>query len=189
MKKYALIFSALVLLAFAGHWLWPQTQLINQHEPLRELLAGKPKAKRWIRIEKSAYRLSLMQDTSTVKQYPVVFGGNPTDDKRQEGDQCTPEGSFKVRAKYPHKSWSKFIWIDYPNADSWRKFKAAKASGEIPQSAKIGGEIGIHGVPTGMDAVIPARYNWTLGCISMTHADVNELYPHVFVGMTIKIEK
>jgi murein L,D-transpeptidase YafK len=55
-----------------------------------------------------------MADTIIIKQYPVVLGGNPVDDKLLQGDLCTPEGNFLIHAKYPHKSWEKFIWINYP---------------------------------------------------------------------------
>lgn len=105
----------------------------------------------FIVINKSEYKLTILADTLIVKEYPVVFGGNPKDNKLMQGDQCTPEGKFKIRSKYPHKSWSKFIWLDYPNEDSWAKHNQAKSESRIPQQANIGGEIGIHGVPEGMD--------------------------------------
>jgi murein L,D-transpeptidase YafK len=106
-----------------------------------------------------------------------------------QGDQCTPEGNFKIRGFYPHAKWSKFIWIDYPNDQSWSKHNEARQNGKIPENAKIGGEIGIHGVPEGYDYAIERKMNWTLGCISMTNEDVNEIYPYVFEGMTVQISK
>ena len=132
-----------------------------------------------VHIDKSDYKLSLVSGDIIIKAYPVVFGGNPVDDKRMEGDQCTPEGTFGMVSKYPHRSWSKFIWINYPTSDSWEKHKQAKEDLRIPQSARIGGEIGIHGVPEGADNMIDLQYNWTLGCISMKNRDVNEIYPFV----------
>ena len=106
----------------------------------------------------------------------------------QQGDRRTPEGRFKVRAHYDHAKWRYFIWLDYPNEDSWAKHNAAKASGEITQEASIGGEIGIHGVPEGYDYAIDERMNWTLGCISLRNADLEELIPLVEVGTKIEIE-
>lgn len=142
-----------------------------------------------IQIDKSDYKLSIVSDDNVIKEYAVVFGDNPIDDKLMQGDQCTPEGTFSVRDLYPHKSWSKFIWIDYPNEASWEKHTLAKEKGQIPADAKIGGEIGIHGVPEGFDYAIPQRQNWTLGCISLTNKDVNEIYPYVFRGMIVTISK
>jgi murein L,D-transpeptidase YafK len=102
-------------------------------------------------IDKADYRLYLFKDTSILKAFPVVLGPNPLDDKLRQGDGCTPEGVFAIRDKYPHDKWSKFIWIDYPNMDSRKKHSDAKHSGRIPMEAAIGGEVGIHGVPSGMN--------------------------------------
>ena len=143
----------------------------------------------WILIDKSDYRMQIMAYDIVVKTYPVVFGANPKDDKLMQGDQCTPEGTFTIRTKYPHKDWSKFIWINYPNESSWKKHNSAKEKGAIPEDAQIGGEIGIHGVPKGYEYAISNKMNWTLGCVSMTNDDVNELYPHILEGMKITIKK
>ncbi|MBP0018489.1 MAG: L,D-transpeptidase [Cyanobacteria bacterium SBLK] len=142
-----------------------------------------------ILIDKSEGILTLYYDLQPIKSYPVVFGGNPTDDKLREGDRRTPEGVFKVRDLYPHSGWSKFIWLDYPNANSWRKHLQAKQQGIIPVSATIGGEIGIHGVPSGSDDLIDRNKNWTLGCISLKNKDVDELYAAIQTGTTVEIVK
>lgn len=139
-----------------------------------------------ILIDKSDYKLSVLSDTIILKEYPVVFGGNPTDDKLKQGDECTPEGIFYIVSKYPHKEWSKFIWLNYPTENSWKKHNKAKQEGLIPENADIGGEIGIHGVPNGMNKFIDLQYNWTLGCISLKNEDVNDVYP--FITNTTKIE-
>ncbi len=161
----------------------------NYDRSARELLKDEKLAAKDIRIyiDKSAYKLSLKYGDKILKEYPVVFGENPVDDKRREGDMCTPEGHFKIRDLYPHKKWAKFIWIDYPTADSERKFKESKRKGEIPKDATIGGEVGIHGVPEGKDHLITDRSNWTWGCISMTNKDVNDLYSICSKGMEIEI--
>lgn len=128
-----------------------------------------------------------MAGGEVLKSYPVVFGSNPVDDKRMQGDRCTPEGNFSVRDLYPHKKWNKFIWLDYPTEDSWRKHKAAKQSGDIPASAAIGGEIGIHGVEKGYDYAIDHKMNWTLGCISMKNAHLDEIFPLIKKGTRVEI--
>ncbi|MEM6721044.1 MAG: L,D-transpeptidase [Bacteroidota bacterium] len=142
-----------------------------------------------ILIDKSDYTLAIMAADTLVKKYDVVFGGNPVDDKEKEGDKRTPEGEFGVRNFYPHKKWSKFIWIDYPNEDSWRKFNERKAAGIIKEGETIGGEVVIHGVPEGKDHLIDEKQNWTLGCISMRNKDVDELYEYVTKNTKITIQK
>jgi murein L,D-transpeptidase YafK len=142
-----------------------------------------------IQIDKSDYILMVLNKAEILKSYRVVLGSNPKDDKRMEGDRCTPEGTFHIVSKYPHKSWRKFIWIDYPNDESKIKFKEAKLNGEIPKDAKIGGEIGIHGTPEGSDYLIDDKVNWTWGCISLKRKDVDEIYPYINEITEIIIEK
>lgn len=141
-----------------------------------------------LHVDKSDYQLSVMHKDTIVKSYPVVLGGNPKDDKRMQGDQCTPEGEFKIQDLYPHASWNKFIWIDYPTEASWVKHKQSKADGSIPATAKIGGEIGIHGVPVDSDYLIEEEVNWTLGCVSLKNAHVDEIYKVAHRGMRVSID-
>ena len=142
-----------------------------------------------ILILKKTYLLEVRKDTTVIKCYPVVFGFEPLNDKLRQGDGCTPEGIFHMRAKYPHASWSKFIWINYPTDDSWRKHNQAKRDGTIPANAQIGGEVGIHGVPEGYDYAIDQRQNWTLGCISLKTKDINEIYKFITETTVIEIRK
>lgn len=140
-----------------------------------------------ILIDKSDYQLYLFENDCLLRTYPVVLGLDPVTDKMFEGDGCTPEGKFKVRTKYAHAKWSKFIWVDYQTAESWEKFKTRKAAGMIAQYRTIGGEIGIHGVPECLDSLIDRHINWTLGCISLKRADVDELYGAIRTGTDIEI--
>lgn len=122
-----------------------------------------------------------------VKSYPVCLGFQPEGDKMQEGDGATPEGHFQIKAKYPHKSWNKFMWIDYPTATSWKRFQERKAQKSIPESARIGGEIGIHGTPKDSEYLIEKNIDWTLGCVSLTNEDIDDFYPFVKVGTKLEI--
>lgn len=140
-------------------------------------------------IDKSDYRLSIIHADTVVKWYPVVLGYNPVGDKMQEGDYKTPEGVFGIRDKYPHKSWKYFIWIDYPNEESWERFDKRKADGAISKDAKIGGEIGIHGTPENSDGLIDDGQNWTFGCISLKRSHVEEIYPYFHKSIKITIQK
>ena len=142
-----------------------------------------------IYIDKTEHTLTLKAGKNELKQYKCVFGGNPRDDKKYEGDKCTPEGVFHILAKYPHPDWHKFMLIDYPTPQSWKKFEANKAHGKIPHGATIGGSIGIHGVPAGKNYLIDKTINWTLGCISLRNEDVEEIYRYVDIGTKITIAK
>ncbi|MEL6927887.1 MAG: L,D-transpeptidase [Cyanobacteria bacterium J06600_6] len=166
----------------------PTPELLNYDRSLEQIISEPiDKSLTKILIDKSDYQLTLYYQDRAVKSYPVVLGKNPQGDKRQEGDFKTPEGMFKVRDLYPHPQWSKFIWLDYPNQESWRKHLAAKQQGEIPLSSTVGSEIGIHGVPKNGDRLIDEQSNWTWGCISLKNRDVDELYSAIKVGTAIEI--
>ncbi|MEL7360306.1 MAG: L,D-transpeptidase [Cyanobacteria bacterium J06560_6] len=150
---------------------------LNSDKSLTELLgeAIEPKKVSFL-VEKSRHRVTVFYDLEPVKAYESVFGTSPTGDKRIEGDRKTPEGIFRIRDLYPHDDWSKFIWLDYPTPQSWRKHFRAKLSGEIGLLSTIGGQIGIHGVPDNADGFVDTRSNWTWGCVSLKNADVDEIY-------------
>ncbi len=162
--------------------------LINGDKRLKDLI-DKPidKNKIEIHIDKSEYKLSVVYKDEIIKEYPVVLGPDPVNDKLKEGDGRTPEGEFRVQDLYPHPSWSKFIWLNYPTKESWKKHNQAIAKGIIGKNDGIGGEIGIHGVPPGDDRLIAEGINWTHGCVSLTRKGVNEIYEVLQVGTRIEI--
>ena len=185
-RKYIL---SLLVLAMPGCSLMAGVQNSNQSIEQKISACHLDKRDIYIYISKLSHTLTLKIGTVTLKEYSCVFGGNPVDDKKYEGDQCTPEGVFHVRSKYPHADWEKFIWIDYPNEESQRKFETNKQEYRIPQNATIGGSIGIHGVPHHRSELIDQSMNWTLGCISLKDEDVNEIYNYVNTGTEIIITK
>jgi len=168
-----------------------ENKLVNYNISLEKLIDSLKLNKMHVRIHvsKLKYQLSITIDSKIIKTYPIVLGTDPHNDKLREGDRCTPEGKFKIKAMYPHKSWSKFIWFDYPNDNSYKKHNLAKKNKLIPQNSTIGGDVGIHGVPNGADYFIDTRQNWTWGCVSLKNKDINEIYKFVFVGMIVEIEK
>jgi murein L,D-transpeptidase YafK len=139
-------------------------------------------------VEKSKYRLTVLYQNRPVKHYPIVLGTNPRDDKRFEGDACTPEGEFRITARRPHRSWTHFLLLNYPTSASYRKHNAAKRRGLIPRNATVGSAIGIHGVPKGGDDWIDRRENWTLGCVSLKTAAIREIYATTQNGTKVRIK-
>lgn len=143
----------------------------------------------YIVISKSDYTLSIYDaNDSFVISYPAVFGKNGLGDKMIEGDKLTPEGTFHIASKKIHAKWDRFLALDYPNAESYKKFNERKAKGIIPKNAKIGGGIGIHGTWPNEDFAVNEHQNWTLGCVSTTNNYVRILYDYLPVGTRIEIE-
>jgi hypothetical protein len=167
------------------HVRFRENDLLNYETPLGDLLESPvDKDRISLLIEKPQYRLTVLYDGRPVKQYPVVFGGNPVDDKLRQGDGCTPEGQFIVQDLYPHGRYYRFLWLNYPNDDSWSKHDQAIADGIIPADSPIGSDIGIH---CEADDDIDYMVNCTAGCIAMRKWDVGEVYDVSGKGTPVEI--
>ena len=77
--------------------------------------------------------------------------------------------------------------IDYPNKSDIEKFNQRKAKGLIPQNAKIGGGIGIHGTWPRDEIAVENFQNWTNGCVSLKRDEMNELYNMIPIGTKVTI--
>ncbi|MFY0253196.1 murein L,D-transpeptidase family protein [Chitinophaga sp. 30R24] len=188
MKKYCFywLVAVLCVLPFSGFIAEPD--LYN----VRLTTANVDLDKIFLLIDKSDYRLYVYEDVTLRKIYKVVFGNRDQTDKQMEGDRKTPEGTFHILSKRVDKNWSRFMLLDYPNEESWQKFRQRQERGVVAAQATIGGAIGIHGVEysSGIrDNYIEGKINWTLGCISMKNADVNELYEIIKVGTPVVIRR
>ena len=138
-------------------------------------------------VHKAPRRLTVYRGLTRIKTYPVVLGANPRNDKLCQGDNCTPEGVYRVVTKFDHPRWDKFILLDYPNMQNWLNFTRAKKAGEVPFDARIGGEIGIHGTH---DPYMNATgENWTMGCVSLLNQHIEEIYPLVNDDTLIVIKR
>ena len=145
---------------------------------------GKPTV---IVVHKTSRKLTLYQGITPLKSFPIVLGNDPFNDKLCQGDTCTPEGVYHIRAKYPHPKWDKFIWLDYPNTQNWLKFARAKKAGKVPADADIGGQVGIHGTEDPYKNL--SGENWTKGCVSLLNNDLDEIYPLVSDKTLVVIRK
>ncbi len=148
-----------------------------------------PTGKIHIIIDKSDYELHIYDDEGWYATYPVVFGNKSLDDKMMEGDRNTPEGEFTIITKRPHSKWNKIMLLDYPTKESWEKFNRRKADGIIPKSARIGGDIGIHGTLPYDNLVVDNFKNWTQGCVALRNEDLDDIYQFVEVGTKVTIKK
>lgn len=132
-----------------------------------------------IEIDKSDRQMVLYAGDTALRSYPVALGFAPEGDKRQEGDGKTPEGLFHVDRRNPTSRYHLSLGLDYPRPQDIAR---ARAAGVDP-----GGDIFIHGqpamVPDGM--MIPG--DWTAGCIALTDAQMDEIWPHIPIGTPVEI--
>ncbi len=136
----------------------------------------------YVLVKKSEQKMYLLSEGERLKEYSVVFGGNPKGHKQKEGDQRTPEGKYILDYKKPDSAFYKAIHISYPNsADKAR----AKEKGVNP-----GGLIMIHGQKNGLGwlAWLSQNFNWTDGCIAVTNEEMDEIWKLVKVGTPIEIQ-
>ncbi len=125
--------------------------------------------------------------------YRIGLGFTPEGPKAREGDGRTPEGWYTTS----DKPWSTFyaaIAVHYPNAADARAgaasgrisprqsdaILAAEVAGRKPaQTTPLGGEILLHGGGSSTD--------WTLGCIALEDADIDDLRTHLPPSMAVVV--
>ncbi|MGD0912226.1 MAG: L,D-transpeptidase family protein [Terracidiphilus sp.] len=159
-----LIFSAFLLCAAAPHAQTPapvkaDSVLILKKDHVMELLAG----------------------GRVIRTYKVALGRGGLAAKEREGDGRTPEGHYTIDEKNAASHYHKALHISYPSAEDRRR--AAKL-GVSP-----GGAIMIHGLPDGMGWLGDTHrmYDWTLGCVAVTDAEIDEVWNMVPVGTPVEI--
>jgi murein L,D-transpeptidase YafK len=149
-----------------------------------------PKVARVV-IKKKDHKLELRAaDDSVIGDYKVAIGPGGMGPKRKEGDMTTPVGRYHITMHQPSQ-YKIFLRLDYPNASDFRRFNAAKERGDLPKNAQIGGDIGIHGPPLSVPALLkPAMKltDWTAGCIALDDDEISEVAKLVKDGTAVDIE-
>lgn len=142
-----------------------------------------------IYIDKSHYVLMVFYKHRLIRKFQAVFGPNPQMNKQMQGDRNTPEGWFTITRLNPRSKYNKFMELSYPNDEYRESFRRLKERGVIPKSAKIGGNVGIHGIWEGGDDMIQLGVGWTDGCIALCNKDIDELYRIAGLGTKVFIKK
>jgi murein L,D-transpeptidase YafK len=127
-----------------------------------------------ILVEKSARRMRLLRDGSVIRTYKVRLGDVPVGHKREQGDERTPEGVYRINGRNANSRFHLSLRVSYPDeADR----EEARRRGVDP-----GGDIMIHG---GNSPAWP--FDWTDGCIAVTDREIEEIWSLVPVGARIRI--
>ncbi len=116
----------------------------------------------------------------------TTFGSNPEGPKEREGDDKTPEGSYRILEVRKTSRFQVFMLLDYPNA-----FDRTRS--------RTGSAIGVHGQASSKSFlgrawirvahVTGASRLWgpTDGCIAVTNEDVSALAEIVKPGTPIVV--
>lgn len=186
MRQLAALFLALVLTACSAA---PDKVSTAGAEPVRidRTVAARNIAKPqkhiqladYLVIDKSKRMLVAYSNGKPIRAYRnLQFGDAPKGHKRFQGDERTPEGTYRIDWRNPQSRFHLSLRISYPN-DTDRAF--ASQYGLSP-----GGDIFIHGQPNQLTRG-RMRGDWTDGCIALTNEEIEELWQIVPNGTPIEI--
>lgn len=132
-------------------------------------------------VRKADRRLDLYRGGERIKTYRVSLGRRPTGDKTREGDARTPEGRYVLDSRNPQSGYHRALHISYPSVDD-------RAEAER-RSVSPGGDIMVHGLRNGFGGVgrLHRAVDWTLGCVALTNAEIDELWRVVPDGTPITL--
>jgi murein L,D-transpeptidase YafK len=132
-------------------------------------------------VEKGRRLMTIYSKGIKLKSYRISLGKEPVGDKKCQGDNKTPEGTYYIKGKDAKSRFHRSLWISYPDPVDTRD---AQLAGKNP-----GGAILIHGITDGYSWLGKAHLliDWTRGCIAVTNKEIEELFGHVNVGMPIEI--
>ena len=130
-------------------------------------------------VNKSARQMLFLSGNSIIKAYNVGLGNEPVGDKQFEGDGKTPEGLYYIDRRNPDSRYYLSLGISYPNPQDAAE---ATAVGMNP-----GRDIFIHGQGPEGKALSKLRRDWTVGCIAVTDAEMEDIYAMIQDGTPIQI--
>lgn len=200
-QKYRLTAAALFWTAL----MMAPTKCSQGNADVSELRQKKP----YIAVDKSDGVLHWVREDGTESY--TVGTGMQNGEKQRHGDNKTPEGEYRVCAKYPSGKYKYFIALNYPNkVDAERGLRngqiskaqyddiiGALTAGRCPPwNTSLGGAIGIHGeLEWKIDKdheirIGPLSYllDLTRGCIATTDENAEELYRRIPVGTRVIIQ-
>jgi hypothetical protein len=136
----------------------------------------------FLAVDKAARRLLVVRSRSDIDTFRVELGPAWLGDKRQAGDQRTPEGTYSVsRLLGAGKTrYHRALLLDYPTRADRARFNASRRSGNLGPDARIGGLIEIHG-GGGRES------DWTDGCVALADSDMERLFLMVPAGTRVLI--
>jgi murein L,D-transpeptidase YafK len=147
---------------------------------LSAVASTQPKVDR-ILVLKKEHKLLLLNGEQIVKTYSVALGSGGLAPKRQQGDDKTPEGLYRIDYRNPASRFHLALHISYPAETDKEQ---ARKRGVSP-----GGDIMIHGLGNEFKSMGSKHYlyDWTAGCIAVTDAEIEEIWRLVPDGTPVEI--
>lgn len=133
-------------------------------------------------VSKNDKTMYLLNNDKILTSYRIAMGANwKQGHKQREGDERTPEGTYRIDWRNPNSVAHLSLHISYPDDNDT---EMARRAGRDP-----GGNIMIHGLPNGWGAVggLHRLFDWTDGCIAVTNDEMREIWSLTPDGTPITI--
>ncbi len=199
---WVVLLGSLIALAVIAGWIvfsnqkyWPtphQAELVQQLNADLNKRSDPTKPSRRsidkVKVYKSKRYLELLSNGQVMQRYPIRLGFEPTGHKLTEGDGKTPEGIYTLDWRNPNSQFYKSLHVSYPNQQD--QAEAAM------HGVKAGSNIMIHGSFPVRGKLIESgkpfynympQQDWTLGCIAVTNAAMDDIWTRVKNGTLIEI--
>ena len=133
-------------------------------------------------VDKSRHTCMVFHAGKMIKSYRVDLGVSGFSQKMAAGDLATPEGQYYITRKQGvgQSRYYKGLMLSYPNEQDRQRFQQAKNNRQISPSARIGGNIMLHGEGG-------KEKDWTLGCVALANDDMDELFDLVQLNTPVTI--
>lgn len=128
-----------------------------------------------ILVDKSERSLRLYRGEQLLGTYRIRLGAQPQGHKREEGDEKTPEGDYRIDYKNEQSKFHLSLHVSYPNDTDREQARQRDVS--------PGGDIMIHG-----GNAFWRPFNWTDGCIAVSDKEIEAIWRLVDVGTIIRID-
>lgn len=197
--RWVVLLGSLIALVVIAGWVifnnqkyWPTPHQAELTQQLNKGLTGlnnsanEPIDK--IKVYKSKRYLELVSNGQVMQRYPIRLGFEPTGHKLTEGDGKTPEGIYTLDWRNPNSQFYKSLHVSYP--DQQDQAEAAT------HGVKAGSNIMIHGSFPVRGKLLESgkpfynympQQDWTLGCIAVTNAAMDDIWTRVKTGTLIEI--
>ena len=130
-------------------------------------------------VNKNARQMLFFSGPSIIAAYDVGLGTEPVGHKQFSGDGKTPEGLYYINRRNPESRYHLSLGISYPNVQD--------AAFALSQGRHPGDDIFIHGQGPEGKVLAPQKRDWTVGCIAVTDAQMEDIYAMVKDGTPIQI--
>jgi murein L,D-transpeptidase YafK len=153
-------------------------------------------------VDTEAETLTVMRGDKVVRTFSkIAIGRYGATYFKQQGDNKTPRGKFRVGWINRSSRYYIFLGLTYPDQPAadralqdgristaqWQEIRRALEAGKTPsQITPLGGYVGIHGIGQG-EVSVHQQYNWTNGCVALTNTEIDQLMQWAQIGTPVEI--